>query len=79
MTRIRELPDCPVRIGRTDFVESDDGNKKTVRLLLCCGYREVEAQECIVCTGFKNATLLLKIEHFMKSSRDLRFKNRKNG
>ncbi len=77
MTRIAALPECSYRFGRTEIVELEDNNKKVAKLILCCGYREVDTEECIMCTGFKNVKLELRIEHFMKASKDLRFKSRK--
>jgi len=80
MTRIRELPDCNYRFGRTNFIESEDGKKKTAKFVLCCGYREVEPEECIMCTGYtNNVKFEFEVISFMKFSKDLRFKSKKWG
>ncbi len=76
MTRVSELPACSSRFGRTDIVESENGDKKIARIIICCGYREVDTGECVTCTGFKNAKLVLNVEHFIKSGKDLRFRGR---
>lgn len=80
MTRISALPVCKYRYGRTDIVEIGDGPKKTARLMLCCGYREVDAEDCIMCTGFTDANVKFefKVETFMKMTKDLRFKGCRN-
>lgn len=80
MTRIRALPSCNYRFGRTEIIEAEDGKKKTARFILCCGYREVDAEECIMCMGFTDVNMKLefKVVTFMKMSKDLRFKQRKN-
>lgn len=77
MTRVKALPACSYRYGRTDIVEIGDSPKKTARFILCCGYREVEAEDCIMCTGFTdiNVKFEFKIVTFMKITKDLRFKS----
>ena len=79
MTRISDLPACYYRYGRTDIVEIGDGPKKTARLILCCGYREVDADDCMMCTGFTdvNVKFEFKVATFMKIAKDLRFKSHK--
>ena len=79
MTRINALPACSYRYGRTDIVEIGDGPKKTARFILCCGYREVDAEDCIMCTGFTDAKVKFEFEivTFMKMTKDLRFRSGK--
>lgn len=76
MTRVSALPFCNCRYGRTDIVETEEG-KRAARFILCCGYREVDAEECIICTGFHNVKFEFKVVSFMKLSKDLRFRHRK--
>lgn len=79
MTRISDLPLCSYRYGRTDIAEIGDGPKKIARIILCCGYREVEAEDCIMCTGFTDANVKFEfsIVTFMKITKDLRFRSGK--
>ena len=77
MTRISALPACSYRYGRTDIVEGNDG-KKRVRPIICCGYREVEPEECIICQGFPNTKFEFSIVSFMAVKKDLRFRKGKN-
>lgn len=77
MTRINALPACAYRYGRTDIVENDDGKKK-IRLIICCGYREVETEECIMCQGFSNIKFEFKVVSFITLKKDLEFRKRKN-
>ena len=79
MTRINALPACSYRYGRTEIVEIGDGPKKTAKLMICCGYREVEAEDCIMCTGFTDANVKFefKVVTFIKIVKDLRFRNGK--
>lgn len=76
MTRINALPACSYRYGRIDIVDIGDGPKKTARFILCCGYREVEAEDCIMCTGFTDANVKFefKVVTFMNIVKDLRFR-----
>lgn len=76
MTLIKDLPQCNYRYGRTDIIEPEYGKKKTVRMIICCGYREVDPKECINCTGFPDTKFEFKVVSFMKISKDLRFKPR---
>lgn len=80
MTRISALPACNYRYGRTEIVEIGDGPKKTARFILCCGYREVDAEDCIMCTGFTEAKVKFEfmVVSFIKVSKDLRFRQGKN-
>ncbi len=64
MTYIRELPPCIARFGRTDIIEND--NKKIARMILACGYREVEPEECICCGGFQNIKLEYHVDTFIR-------------
>jgi len=66
MTRFSELPVCSSRFGRMSMI--DIGEKTVPRLTLACGYREVEPEECIICTGFSEtkAKLIFKIETFIR-------------
>lgn len=60
MTYFKDLPPCNYRYGRTEIIENEECNKKTVRIIICCGYREVDPEECIYkCTGFPNAIIKL--------------------
>ncbi len=63
MTYFRELPLGKVRFGRTSMIEN--GEKLVPRFTLACGYREVDAEECIICQGYKDAKHELKIETFI--------------
>ena len=65
MTYIRELPVCIARFGRTDIIENDD--KKIARMILACGYREVEPEECIICGGFQNVKLEYHVNTFIRA------------
>jgi hypothetical protein len=79
MTLVKELPPCNCRYGRTEIIEAEDGKKKTARIIICCGYREVDPKECIdKCTGFPNSKLEFNVVSFMKLSKDLRFRSYKN-
>ncbi len=77
MTRVKALPACAYRYGRTDIVENEDGKKK-VRLIICCGYREVETDECIICQGYSNVKFEFKVVSFIVLKKDLRFRKEKN-
>lgn len=65
MTYLRELPVCITRFGRTDIIEDD--NKKIVRMILTCGYREVDPEECIICGGFQDVKLEYNVDTFIRS------------
>lgn len=79
MTLIKDLPACNYRYGRTNIIESEDGKKRSARMIICCGYREVDPQECIdKCTGFPDVKFEFNVVSFMKLSKDLRFKQRNN-
>jgi len=79
MTLIKELPACNYRYGRTNIVESEDGKKRTARIIICCGYREVDPTECInSCTGFPDVKFEFNIVSFMKLNKDLRLKKGNN-
>lgn len=64
MTFIKDLPECPVRFGRTEIIEN--GDKKVAKLVMACGYREVEPKECIRCRGFKDVRLEFQIHTYIK-------------
>lgn len=64
MTYFKELPVCKVRFGRTDIIEN--GDKKIARMIIACGFREVDPEECILCQGFQNVKLELKIHTFIR-------------
>lgn len=64
MTYLRELPACAVRFGRTDIIENND--KKIARMILTCGYREVDPEECIICRGFANVKLEFRVDTFIR-------------
>lgn len=76
MTYIRELPICAARFGRTDIIEMEkDGFvKKTAKILLTCGYREVEPEECIICQGFADIKLELHVDTFIRAVKGQNFK-----
>lgn len=77
MTLIKDLPACNYRYGRTEIIEQD-GGKRTARIIICCGYREIDPLECIdKCTGFPDVKFEFKVVPFMKLSKDLRFKQGK--
>ena len=79
MTFVKDLPPCNYRYGRTEIIEAENGKKKTARIIICCGYREVDPKECIDnCTGFPNVRLEFNVLSFMRTSKDLRFRNFKN-
>jgi hypothetical protein len=68
MTYLKELPACDSRFGRTDIDEVSNDNgvvKKTARIIFCCGYRETDAEECILCGGFVNIVLEMTIDTFI--------------
>ena len=62
---------CISRFGRTDIIEieKDGVLKKTARILLACGYREVDPEECICCGGFTNIKIELNIDTFIIMNR----------
>ncbi len=45
MTFVKDLPLCNCRYGRTEIIEAENGKKKTARIIICCGYREVDPKE----------------------------------
>ena len=67
MTYFKELPVCRCRFGRTEIVEVVKGGieKKIARMIMACGFREVDPEECILCQGFQNVKLELKIHTFI--------------
>lgn len=68
MTYLKELPACDSRFGRTEIGEISDNNggvKKTANVVLCCGYRETDAEECILCGGFVRIVLEMTIDTFI--------------
>jgi hypothetical protein len=72
MTYIRALPACIIRFGRTDIIETD--TKKIAKLILACGYREVEPEECIMCQGFTDTKLECSIDTFIRVIKGKQFK-----
>ena len=69
MTYLKELPSCDSRFGRTyiDEVFGDNGGvKKIARFIFCCGYRETDAEECIMCGGFVRIVLEMTIDTFIR-------------
>ena len=80
MTYLNELPVCDSRFGRTDIdeVSNDNGSmKKIARIIFCCGYRETDTEECILCGGFVNIFLEMTIDTFIthKKGRIVRLKD----
>lgn len=68
MTYLKELPACDSRFGRTDIDEISNDNgivKKIARMILCCGYRDTDAEECILCGGFADIVLEMSIDTFI--------------
>lgn len=64
MTYVRELPVCAIRFGRTEIIETDE--KKIAIMIMTCGYREVEPEECIMCQGFPDAILEYSVDTFIR-------------
>ena len=64
MTYLKELPVCIARFGRTDIIEN--GDKRIAKMILACGYREVEPEECILCQGFQDTKLEFKMDTFIR-------------
>lgn len=64
MTYFRELPKCIIRFGRTDIIEN--GDKKLVKMIMTCGYREVYPEDCIVCGGFQNVKFEFRVDTFIR-------------
>ena len=80
MTYLNELPVCDSRFGRTDIDEVYDDNggmKKIARIIFCCGYRETDAEECILCRGFVKIVLEMTIDTFIipKKGRMIKLKD----
>ena len=82
MIYVRELPMCISRFGRADIteVEKDGIIKKTARMLIACGYREVDPEECIICQGFTRVKLEFQVETFIRvvKGKNFKYKNRDN-
>lgn len=76
MTYLKELPICKVRFGRTDIIENNE--KKIARLMLVCGYREVDPEECIICGGFKDIKLEFQVDTFIRVIKGKWFKLKGN-
>lgn len=68
MTYLRELPLCSSRFGRTEIIEEEINGviKNIAKMILACGYREVDPEECIICQGFNGATLELRVDTFIR-------------
>jgi hypothetical protein len=49
---LNELPPCPARFGRIEIIEIIEKDKKVVKTIITCGYREIDPEECIICGGF---------------------------
>lgn len=64
MTYIKELPICKSRFGRTSMVEK--GERLVPVCVIACGYRDVDAEECIICGGFTDTKLEFKTETFIR-------------
>ncbi len=64
MTYLRELPACIARFGRTDIIEK--GEKKIAKMILACGYREVDPEDCILCGGFQDVKLEFHVDTFIR-------------
>ena len=82
MTYVRELPMCISRFGRTDIIEivKDGVIKKTARMLLACGYREVDPEDCIICGGFTDIKLEFHVDTFIRvvKSKNFKYNSRNN-
>lgn len=68
MTYLRELPVCSSRFGRTEIIEEEINGviKKIVKMILACGYREVEPEECVLCRGFTEIMLEYHVNTFIR-------------
>lgn len=80
MTYVRELPMCNIRFGRSDIleIEIDGVTKKTAKIFIACGYRDVEPEECICCGGFTEVKMKFSIDTFIRVVKGAaRFKNKK--
>lgn len=68
MTYLRELPPCYSRFGRTEIAEKEINGviKNTARMILACGYREVEPEECVLCGGFTEVKLDYHVNTFIR-------------
>lgn len=68
MTYLRELPPCCSRFGRTEIIEEEINGviKKIAKMILACGYREVDPEECIICRGFKSVELEYHVNTFIR-------------
>lgn len=80
MTYLKELPACNSRFGRTDIDEVYDDNggmKKIAKVIFCCGYRETDAEECILCGGFVGIFLEMTFDTFIipKKGRMIKLKD----
>jgi len=64
MTYLRALPPCAIRFGRTDIIET--GEKKVAIMIMACGYREVEPEECIMCQGFTDTILECHVDTYIR-------------
>lgn len=71
MTYLKELPVCQVRFGRTDIIEK--GEKKIAKMILACGYREVDPEDCIICGGFQDVKLEFNADTFIRVVKGKRF------
>lgn len=74
MTFVKELPVCIVRFGRASMVEK--GDKLVPRFTIACGYRDVEPEECIICTGIQNAYVELKFDTYIQIVKGKKLKNK---
>ena len=72
MTYFKELPVCQARFGRTDIIEK--GEKKIAKLIIACGYREVDPEDCIICGGFQGVRLEFHVDTFIRIVKGKRFK-----
>lgn len=58
---IKELPRCNSRFGRIDY--------ETHKLHITCGYEEVCPEDCIMCGGFIETKLELKVDTFIVNNK----------
>ena len=72
VTYVKDLPKCKARFGRTQLVEKND--KLIPRFALACGYRYIDAEECIECRGFTRVRLELKIDTFIVITKGKKYK-----
>lgn len=74
MTYVKELPVCIARFGRASMIEKK--GRLIPMLTVACGYREVDPEECIICGGFTDTKLEMKIDTFIMIKKGKTYKCR---